>query len=507
MEDFDDTQQVEAITKDPVEGIIVEEGFRQFILENSANLPKGFIIFAYYQFDKFLELNAFGEITVYQFTEFLFTQIDELYNNLNCIRGGVDDTTFKLILKKFIPEMEIEDDDTFKALQKDFESQDYPSLNIQLAKLDIGYLAYSEDKHKPVVPVVGSPVFDMSEMILEETDPESTKELIPASNVQFSTKDLDRVSQAKELSSGFTRFLRNFMLKLAAEREVKPVNLQVNIDHLLADIIEVLQNAKNEISREFALLVHEIDDGTEAENLLRGRLLTKHVLRIFPGSTSGAFPNDAQMFIYKLLATDFGALITQMKILEELVSLPPQLFGVVTDTTVVLEKALNKKRYFREFKSVIEKKLSGRPSVQEAIKVFLDIAQVQQFRGMAIYFLGHYICFRAIMEEQIAFDKEEGTASEENIDYSLDINHLWEHEVNSVQDLIDKIVGEMDSPTIVTENLQETAFDVFYTDVGSFLEQYMTTNTISFLTYTQAVAQIFDCKTFLCERIQTGLNV
>lgn len=507
MEDFEDTQQVETIAKDPLEGSIVEETFRQFILENSANLPKGLIIFAYFQIDKFLELNAFDEITIYQFTSFLFEQIEELFNELNSVHGGADENAFKLILRKFIPEAALEDENTSKSLLRDLKSQDFSSLYIQLAKLEIGYLSYSEDKHKAVDTVEEAQNFDMSEMILEDTDPESTKELIPNSTIQFSTKDLDRVSQANELSSGFTRFLRNFMLKLAAEREVKPVNLQVNTDHVLADITEVLQNAKQEIEEEFNHLVQEIDNGAEAENMLRVKLITKHVQRIFPGSISGAFPNDAQMFIYKLLSSDLSALVSQMKILEELLSVPPQLFGVVDDTTFILEKALNKKRYFPEFKSVIEKKLSGKPTVQEAVKVFLDIAEVQQFTSMALYFLGNYICFRAIMEEQIAIDKEEGNPSEESIDYSLGIDHLWEHELNSVQDLIGNIIMDSDAPTVVAEQLQETAFDVFYTDIGSFLEQYMTNNTISFLTYTQVIAQITYCKRFFFERIQTGLNV
>ena len=140
----DDTELLEVIPDLVSEGIIAEETFRAFVLDNSAKLPLGLVIFAYYQIEEFLEHHPFGKITIYQFSSFIFEQLMDILTCLQKWDNEVDEQTLKLILEKYLPESHMYDEFTFRTLQNYLSTELLTSFNIGLSKLEISYEKHTE---------------------------------------------------------------------------------------------------------------------------------------------------------------------------------------------------------------------------------------------------------------------------------------------------------------------------------------------------------------------------
>ncbi len=501
----DDTELLEVIPDLVSEGIIAEETFRAFVLDNSAKLPLGLVIFAYYQIEEFLEHHPFGKITIYQFSSFLYEQVIEILTCLQKWDDEVDEQTLKLILEKYLPEGHIYDELTFRTLQNYLTADVLTSLNIGLSKLEISYEKHTEVTQMSMADSA-SAVEESGEMFTGDAD-DSTQEFIPFTDATLTLKDLDRVGQSVELNTGFVRYLRHYLWRLSGEQQINIDDLEIDIDDLLVDISQMLRLTKDKVENQYLRHVAEIDSSEEAESMLRQNLLGRQISELFPGSISGAYPDDAHMFLYMLMTNDLGMLASQMEKLKELLALPAQQFTEdVPDITINLEKALLQNEYFTRFKSIVEKKLPGRPRVQEAVNLFLNIAENRKITGMTIYFLCVYIIYRAEMEAQIAIDKEEGLIDDEDIDYSLGIGHIWDYESDNVLDLIGNIKEDAESEIVSDEALKDAAFNVFYSDVSSFLEEYLTKGSITYSSYTQILSQISTCRSFFKDRINAGLN-
>ena len=418
----------------------------------------------------------------------------------------MDEQTLKLILEKYLPEGHIYDELTFRTLQNYLTADVLTSLNIDLSKLEISYEKYVEINRQLKMPDSQQHELEEGE-VLTLYDDRATQEFIPFVEATLTLKDLDRVGQSEELNTGFVRYLRHYLWRLSGEQQINIDDLEIDIDDLLVAISEMVRLAKDKVENQYLRHVAEIDSSEEAETMLRQNLLGRQISELFPGSISGAYPDDAHMFLYMLMTNDLEMLTSQMEKLKKLLALPAQQFNEdVQDISVNLEKALLQNQYFTRFKSIVEKKLPGRPRVQEAVNLFLNIAENRKITGMTIYFLCVYIIYRAEMEAQIAIDKEEGLIDDEDIDYSLGIGHIWDYESDNVLDLIGNIKEDAESEIVSDEALKDAAFNVFYSDVSSFLEEYLTKGSITYSSYTQILSQMSTCRSFFKDRINARLN-
>ncbi len=252
---------------------------------------------------------------------------------------------------------------------------------------------------------------------------EDTQEFQAVKPFTFTVLDFDKIATGGALNFGFTKFLSSYISRYDLEREDDAGFKRVDFAEFEALIIQDFVDARTTIEERFEKLKDGADQSETAQNLLRYRIVTDLIPKIyFPANQES--PDAAYAFIFELLTMYPQMLEEEFRKLEQLL----QQQVIVHTPKEMLDSTLRQMDGFANFRYTMESTYDRNYSMSQTFLTILNWIDTSSQPNLGYYFMYVYVCYKALLNVDI----EEGIVTES----------IWDFEATALVDLYEKAIEE-----------------------------------------------------------------